>query len=498
MPRHTALVVLLLVACGGPADPPADGSELDGGSVLDGGPRPDGGFPDGSRDDGGGLDGTTPLGDAGAACGACAIETPTCGHYIDSCGAIVDCGLCTFSTTASTTERVLSSPAPSAARTASGEVQVAVASSSDIVIAHWDGTAFTTREVAAPGEGSSATGIGLAIAPDGTRWLTYYDAPELRVRRALAGGAWEDAGTLGGGGPAISTALGSDGVPFVSFEDGGDLVVAHWNGAGWDRETATTEAAINQPALAVAGTTPMLALSTFDGVLIAERVGGVWATTTVDPDGAGRPIAMVVDPSGEPAIASLDDDDAFIVYRRSGAMWTSTRSADFGGVFTQSLAMAFDGAGSLWIATGGSEPYLANAAAGVVPVQRVHRRCNSRVSLVAGADGALLVVDACDGTLEAHARTGNVEAAYDADCAAIAEGMCAQACDVCGAGRCCWNWSTGSSCNGPLDCELRFLVNACGDVADGPTSLDACLAAVPTTTCNIDGALLPADCDALY
>src|ERR1700690_2512780 len=110
--------------------------------------------------------------DGGNACGSptCAVATPTCGIYGDACGNPVNCGICSFATTTGSVQ----ADGFSVATTTSGTLEVAYApSGGGVNIGHFANGAWTDEVALAADVATFPSHLHLAIAPDGTRWLSF-------------------------------------------------------------------------------------------------------------------------------------------------------------------------------------------------------------------------------------------------------------------------------------------------------------------------------------
>jgi len=478
--RYTLAVSFAgLGACSG------SGRSLDGGSgaAVDGG--------GGARAD-------------GNACGAptCAVTTPTCGIYGDPCGNLVNCGICSFATSKGS----LQAGSFSLAATSSGTLEAAYArTGGGVNVAHFANGAWTDEVALAADAASFPTHLHLAIAPDGTRWLSFVaSATGLFVAHAPEGGTWSNDGQVAAA-SAGSLALGSEGVPFAIYASSSSpsgIFVAQLSGSTWTPERVVASASSStQVAIAVAGMQPMVAYAGDSGVVtFAQRDSTGWTTYALSNNGYGvDALEIVVSGSGDPAVVSVGDN--LEVYRRSGAMWSQ-------GTLTnpnaQSAAVAFDGSDTLWFASGGSQMYLGNLTVNGTPIQRVHRYCYATgVGLAVDAAGNLQMVDTCNNAFEIHARQGTVSADYLAACTEIQSTLCARACSCTGVANCCYfpgsaNWCTGTMAG----CDYTMMLHMCGDIAVDATTLSTCRQALPQTTCTTQsnelGAALPAACSSLY
>jgi len=436
-------------------------------------------------------------------CGAstCVVSTPTCGIYSNACGDVVDCGICSFATASGP----IQASSFSLATTADGTVEVAYSRPGDGVnIAHFsngvwtDEVALTTDLAMFPGQ------LRLAIAPDGTRWLSFIAGfTSLVVAHAPEGGPWTDDGVVATT-PVGSLAVANDGTPFLVYAvvaPPGGIFVSTGVGAMTPEQVVAGASSSSRVAIGVAGTQPMIAYTSNSGtVSFAQRDPTGWITAPLSSNGYGvNALELAVSRHGDPAVAIAGDN--LEVYRRSGATWSVSTIANPN---AQSVAAAFDANDGLWFAASGSEIYLGNLAPNATPIQRIHRYCSGvGVSLTFDTAGNLQIVDECHGLLEAHTRQGTVSADYTATCNEIKSSLCTQACNCTGIANCCYFPGSASWCSGTrTGCEYDLTLHMCGDVEVSAATLSTCQAALPQATCatqsNEKGAALPAVCSALY
>lgn len=109
--------------------------------------------------------------------------------------------------------------------------------------AYWDGNKWTittvdSRALNKKGAYDRGMGSSLALSPDGTPEISYYDDNSLRYAR-LEGGRWkiqtvEEVNPTGSWlGFRSTLVLDQDGLPHISYEDGGTLKHAYWDGTRW-------------------------------------------------------------------------------------------------------------------------------------------------------------------------------------------------------------------------------------------------------------------------
>jgi hypothetical protein len=347
--------------------------------------------------------------------------------------------------------------------------------------------------------------LRLAIAPDGTRWLSFVASSiNLVVAHAPEGGPWTNDGSVAAA-SAGALALASDGTPFVVYAVSGSpsgVFVATLVGSTWTPERIVAGASSStQVALAVAGTQPMVVYTSNSGsVLFAQRDPAGWTTYTLSSNGYGvDALEISASAGGDPAVVIAGDN--LEAYRRSGTTWTAGTLSNPN---ARAAAVAFDANGGLWFASSGNQAFLGNLTPAATPIQRIHRSCSGvGVGLAADTTGNVRVVDVCHGSLEVHTRQGTVSADFMAACNDITSTLCAQACTCTGIANCCYFPGSASWCSGTLaGCDYDLTMRMCGDVEVDTTTVSTCRQALPQTTCatqsNEKGAALPADCTALY
>jgi len=438
----------------------------------------------------------------GSACGTPICSPSTCGIYSDPCGNLVNCGMCSFATTTGS----IQASDISAAVTPDAQIEVAYApSGGGVSIAHFANGAWTDEIALAASVVSFPGYLHLAVAADGTRWLSFVASyTDLVVAHAPEGGTWSNDGTVATTSNG-ALAVGSDGIPWVIYTVTGSpsgIFVGQLAGTTWTAEKVVAGAsASNQVAIAMAGTQPMVAYTGNSGTLIfAQRDATGWTTSTLSSNAYGAAaLAVAVSAGSDPAVVMAGDN--LEVYRRTGTTWSTGTIVNPN---AQSAAVVFDGNDNLWFAASGIETYLGNLLPGATPIQRIHRRCSATgVGLVPVGIAGLEIVDDCHGQLEAHVRQGPESADYVALCGEITATLCTQACTCTGVANCCYfpgsaNWCTGTEAG----CDHDMTLHMCGDVEVDVATLSTCRDALPQTTCttqsNEQGAMLPAACAALY
>jgi hypothetical protein len=430
------------------------------------------------------------------------VATPTCGIYSDPCGNLVDCGTCSFATTAGS----MQAGSFSLATAADGTIEVAYGrSGGGVNIAHFSNGAWTDEVALTADVAPFPSRLHLAIAPDGTRWMSFIVSySSLIVAHAPEGGTWTNDGIVATT-PVGSLAVGNDGTPFLVYAvvaPPSGIFVSTWVGSTLAPERVVAGASSNNPvAIGMAGTQPMVAYTSNSGaVIFAQRDPTGWTAATLSSNGYSvDALEMVVSAHGDPAVIIAGDN--LEAYRRSGTTWSM-------GTITnpnaRAVAAVFDASDSLWFASSGIATYLGNLAPNATPIQRIHRTCSGEgVGLAFDATGNLIVVDECHGSLEVHTRQGTASADHTAACNDIKSALCTQACSCTGIANCCYFPGSASWCSGTrTGCEYDLTLRMCGDVEVDVAALSTCRVALPQATCttqkNEKGVALPAACTALY
>jgi hypothetical protein len=146
-----------------------------------------------------------------------------------------------------------------------------------------------------------------------------------------SGGSFGDPEKIGSGTTTgVSLALGSDGSPWISFTQGGQLRVAHPDGDAWTVENVSNLAAGNESGrtTAIAVTPdgqPVVAFGRAEGTVLARRGGdGAWSLDDV-PGAGGFGVSMDLDQDGNPHLAYYGQDgQAFHAHAIGGGPWDVT------------------------------------------------------------------------------------------------------------------------------------------------------------------------------
>lgn len=439
-------------------------------------------------------------GPPGAQCGE-AVCDGACGSAIDGCGSAVACPRCAFDA--------------EAVGSGAGPVTLVLGATAQLAAGAtvWRDDAGWTSEPAAP---MDATISGLAVAPDGTRWVAYLDANDQVFVASDAGGTWTPTqlGDAAFGSPP-RIAIASDGTVDVAF-GGSDtmghagLVVATRSASGAWTSTEVVHAPLGPTfvdLVLVAGV-PWIAWADDDAgsLRVSYASGGAFTTETVDPNvpaGVDHDLAIAADPAGGLHVAYRQDSPLFReidhAARASDGTWRTETAAV--------LHHGNHGEVSLAIAPGGdlSIAYVDQFGAGLATH---HAGAWSTQMLGGGDDGvaAALAYDA-SGTLHAAiasasglrllTRAGLYPAAYDATCRAVAAAICPKACECdASGGSCCYRASSGASgCTDPESfCEEAVGWAVCGDASVDPTAITTCQDALTSLTCSGTEATIPDAC----
>ena len=441
----------------------------------------------------------------------CPISTPTCGVY-ESCGQLVDCGICTFGSSAPLP--YMASNAGAFVSAPGGSIEMPYVPQTDqstIHVAHFSAGTWTDEVALALGENDSPSNVELAISSNGSRWLEYSLTNTAYIASASEGGAWGSGVQLPGRGPI---AVGSDGTPWLAYINTGGapyIYVASPSGSGWTSTLIQQIETTDTPLVAVSGAQPIVLIPQDDGgPLLAQFGGSGWTTTPVPVssmffDGT---LLLAVD-SDHIAVVSSEDDGTY-AYELAGTTWTTTALPQL----TEDLlpdeinvdSATYDTHGTLWIATGGDGAYLVNVTPDGAPIQRILQTAGGVTVLPDPVNGVMVVEGG-----EVLTRTGDISSASASTCAEFVSSLCKSACSTCiTGGPCGWAFSatTGDSGNtygSAVDCEFSLTATMCGNLDAAGSALDACETAVPTTTCVQPGAEctdgcvdFPSACASLY
>jgi hypothetical protein len=355
--------------------------------------------------------------DAMLPCGAdlCAAIGASCGMAVDSCGDPVDCGTCEF--TAESIGVVGTRPSIDVGDVA----QVAFVETDpayELQLAT-RGDGVWTTETIAPLGGPPLGPVDLAVAADGTRWISFVDdASQVRVATAVKGGAWMVTDPLGSG-VAAAIAIDADGGPVVALAGvvdatTGVFVLQPGDGAAW------TSAPVGDPTASGAPVALDLVVRGHDvsvawrdpGNEVVRYAAGKGATYTIDivdpavaaPRDPGA-LSLAIGPAGRPRL--LYGRGAQLVHAvRTGEVWQSTVLPYDGADGDNAIAVGLDGIVHAAVFDSAGLRAI-DGIGGVFLSQSISDRCNDGTTdLAAGADGTVHVVAACGDGIEVLRRAG--------------------------------------------------------------------------------------------
>jgi hypothetical protein len=364
---------------------------------------------------GGGPDASDVV-DALPPCGEelCAALSEPCGAGIDSCGGEVDCGSCNYDSEVVGTVGV--APAIDVGR----ELVVAYVETApphEVRLAERYPFGWASETVAVL-DGPPLGPVDVAVALDGTRWITFIDdLGKLRIATAAEGGLWAISEPLGAC-VAAAIAVDVEGNPVVAIsgtiETRTGMFVLTLDGSEWSSVpigAPATLAAAGTVALAVRADEISLAWRDPGDQILrhASGKGTTFAIEIVDPAVAPprdpRALSLAIDPGGRP----------HVVYGRGGQLVHAVRGAELwdrqalpfdSADGDDALAIGVDGVVRAAVFDAGGLRVL-EGVGGVFLSQVVSSRCtDGSVDTAVAADGTLHVVEACADGIQHLRRAG--------------------------------------------------------------------------------------------
>jgi hypothetical protein len=357
----------------------------------------------------------------------------------------------------------------------------------------------------------------LAIASDGTRWLSTNGGGALHVYHG-AGSAWaeDELDTSAAGG---QLAIAADGSVVVAWSNATELRVARAaaaigsGSAGFATTTAlersdvvgATGVALDPTgaALGVAWTEPQNRAVRFATLPIGGgAIGSASAVQTVDDAAPSvESIAVVIDAGGVPHVAyrhsAPEDRGIFVAQPGAGSAWQLDEvDSQFDGTdFVVHLAVGSGGAAAvLYDAQDGLA--LAQHVAGSWLAQPITGDCSLGGDVAYDAGGTLHVADGCsfDGAVDELVRGSDYPSDHAATCTDAATELCTAACS-CG-DTCTIDDGDGSIGEAPLAGCIPFIAGTlCRDATLPATAVVACEGDAGSAACGSDGdALAPGSC----
>jgi plastocyanin/predicted secreted protein len=165
----------------------------------------------------------------------------------------------------------------------------------------------------ANGDGQALPGITTALAMDGQgKHHVVWGTPKgLFYSTDAAGSFSEPDKVTGSPSYGVSIAVAEDGTVWISWYGGGSLNVAHGKSSAWTVEQAAVNAGpATDPAVASAlrltgNGSPVVAFDAGGKTVVASRPGTTWETAEVPGDG-GYGVSLALDKDGNPHVAYYD------------------------------------------------------------------------------------------------------------------------------------------------------------------------------------------------
>ena len=500
----------------------AVGGSIGCGSSSSDGAAPDGGAPDATPGDGTAADGGEGDGVAaeastrapdGALCGsaACTGIAGACGTLVDACGQTVACERCRY-----TSEPGVAGDWVSLALGAGGAPTLAIGSANVVQLATRSGGSWQVEQVAPQGDAGSIDlfGLDLALAPDGTPWVTYValggGSASVWIARRV-GGAWTVEGL--GVGVAAAVAIASDGTPYVAYagsvtgQAGGTFgtVLARYAGGGWTRTLVSASNLVRGVALAMHGTDPHVAWHDDSAVRYAAPTASGITVEDVDTfssQGVGVDMSLAVDAAGRPHVAYYPYGTLMHAVRDGAWKHETVSGSGHGNGPVRIAASPLGG-----VALGSVDDVMNTLGVGFLSggwsLETVVPRCQGstpRMDMAFDPAGTLVIAHTCTYPgVTLLTQSGIFPPGFGAACDSIVTTLCndACACPQRAGGYCC---VSGDCLSPPSYCPAGEKDVFCGSATVDPNAVLACRDALPQTVCNPDGgvgAVLPSACEAI-
>jgi plastocyanin len=185
-------------------------------------------------------------------------------------------------------------------------------------------------------DGTAGPTVRTAVAVDdtGKYHVAWSTAAGLFYNTDASGSFGDPQKVVGGGSDGASIALAADGTPWISFYQGSTVRAAHLAGGSWAIEDVATGSAGTAvlSAVGIAGDgEPMVAYGDGGTTRLARRAGGSWTSESV-PGQGGYGVSMAVDGSGNPHLAYYDGaGNVHHAHSVGGAPWEMSDVASVAG-----------------------------------------------------------------------------------------------------------------------------------------------------------------------
>jgi plastocyanin len=247
---------------------------------------------------------------------------------------------------------------------------------------------------------SPAFGASIAVATNGSPWVSFYSGGGLRVAQRTAPDTWKTDEIQMNAGPASAPATGSavrvtsSGEPIVAYGDHGKTVVARRSGGAWKTEVIPGNGGYGVSLALDKSANPYVVFYDVSGKIHAARsTGGTWevedlGTTAAGPKGQS-------DARWSTGVAVADKGDEFATWADTRANQIVLATNQEGTSATQPIA------GS----TNGANPSLAVSADGKSLAVAWFDSANANLEVAQAASGGLAIAHPTPGVPTGGATT---------------------------------------------------------------------------------------------
>ncbi|MDB4952486.1 MAG: choice-of-anchor domain [Myxococcales bacterium] len=428
------------------------------------------------------------------------IDSPVASACSNGCGATYDgtvqCPLCRYAG-----EPVATMLASSTVALGAGPIIAYVAGG--LVLAT-RGAAWTTEQVTTSiGSGP----IHVAVAPDGTPWISYFDTSSKLAIAHRTGATW-NIDTLTVSAKDGPLAISADGTPHVAFAGVANSMigvhVATYNAGSWTVSlVAKTTQIAGSIAIAATGTEVRVAWDDRDvhGLRHATVAGAISVETAVPSVSlyTDQSLAFAIDTAGQSHLVYRAAGDVKHALR-AGTTWTIDEVTGVYGTSSVAIAAGGDGkVAAVFSHTNGlSVGFLVD---GKWLVQTVVRSCTGGPAEGQfDAAGALQIAHSCNlAGIHLMTQVGLYPDDFASTCNAVAHTLCQEGCS-CNpppSGDCCvHSMGNGFCASPPSYCDVDAVRYVCGDATQDPATLYGCRDAAPSAACaaSMPGVEVPASC----